>query len=421
MENSVTFLGVRGSIPVSGEAYRRYGCATTCYLIELEGETILVDAGNGILNLPGELMERPEITMLLSHPHLDHLMGLPMCQYLFRKGATLHMYAAVRGGMDAEAQVDALVAPPLWPVGAESLPGVLICSTLPETLRLHEVLVESMEGEHPGGVSIFRITGGGKRIVKISSIIVPVMGIAYVIISLVVIVFHAKLIPGMFAEIFRDAFNFRAIFGGVSSSCMIYGIKRGLYSNEAGVGSAPDVTHPVKQGLVQTVSVYIDPLLLCTATALMCLASGVPRGESVSGAPYVQNAISTVFGSIGPLFITVAMILFAFTTLIGNLYYCNNALAFLNHKKEPSARFMKIFHALCVLVIFAGAITPMDACWALADITMGGMTLINLPACVAMSGIMIKCLRDYETKKKQGINPRFKAADIGLAGTDFWN
>ena len=165
MENSITFLGVRGSIPVSGEAYRRYGCATTCYLIELEGETILVDAGNGILNLPVELLERPEITMLLSHPHLDHLMGLPMCQYLFRKGATLHMYAAVRGGMDAEAQVDALVAPPLWPVGAESLPGVLICSTLPETLRLHEVLVESMEGEHPGGVSIFRITGGGKRIV----------------------------------------------------------------------------------------------------------------------------------------------------------------------------------------------------------------------------------------------------------------
>ena len=165
MENSITFLGVRGSIPVSGEAYRRYGCATTCYLIELDGETILVDAGNGILNLPEELLGRPEITMILSHPHLDHLMGLPMCPYLFRKGATLHMYAAVRGGMDAEAQVDALVAPPLWPVGAESLPGVLICSTLPETLRLHEVLVESMEGEYPGGVSIFRITGGGKRIV----------------------------------------------------------------------------------------------------------------------------------------------------------------------------------------------------------------------------------------------------------------
>ena len=165
MENRVTLLGVRGSIPVSGEAYRRYGCATTCFLIELEGETVLVDAGNGILNLPQELLERSEITMLLTHPHLDHLMGLPMCQYLFRKGAMLHMYAAVRSGMDAEAQVDALVAPPLWPVQAGSLPGVLICSTLPETLQLNGVRVDAMEGNHPGGVSVLRITGGGKKIV----------------------------------------------------------------------------------------------------------------------------------------------------------------------------------------------------------------------------------------------------------------
>ena len=165
MENRITFLGVRGSIPVSGEAYRHYGCATTCFLIELEGETVLVDAGNGILNLPAETLDLPEITMLLTHPHLDHLIGLPMCPYLFRRGATLHMYAAARGGLDAEAQVDALVAPPLWPVGAESLPGVLICSTMPETLRLGRMLVESMEGEHPGGVSVFRISGGGKRIV----------------------------------------------------------------------------------------------------------------------------------------------------------------------------------------------------------------------------------------------------------------
>ncbi|MBR5420177.1 MAG: MBL fold metallo-hydrolase, partial [Lachnospiraceae bacterium] len=126
MSNKVTFLGVRGSIPVSGEAYRRYGCATTCFLLELGGETILVDAGTGILNIAQELLAQPEITMLLTHPHLDHLIGLPMCPYLFRKGATLQMYAATRGGLDAEAQVKALVAPPLWPVEPGSLPGVLL-------------------------------------------------------------------------------------------------------------------------------------------------------------------------------------------------------------------------------------------------------------------------------------------------------
>ena len=119
----------------------------------------------------------------------------------------------------------------------------------------------------------------------------------------------------MFGVIFEDAFNFKAIFGGISGSCLIYGIKRGLYSNEAGVGSAPNasasahVTHPVKQGMVQTLSVYIDTLLLCTATALMFLSSGVIRSEEVSGSVYVQNAISTVFGSAGPIFITVAMVL----------------------------------------------------------------------------------------------------------------
>ena len=153
------------------------------------------------------------------------------------------------------------------------------------------------------------VLGGGSRIVKLTEKIVPIMGIAYVLISLIIIFAHIPLIPDAFASIFRDAFDFKAIFGGLSGSCMVYGIKRGLYSNEAGVGSAPnasasaDVTHPVKQGLVQTVSVYIDTMLLCTATALMCITSGVEANEQVSGAPYVQQAISTVFGSVGPVFI----------------------------------------------------------------------------------------------------------------------
>jgi AGCS family alanine or glycine:cation symporter len=184
------------------------------------------------------------------------------------------------------------------------------------------------------------VFGGGHRILKLTSVIVPFMGIAYVLISIIVILFHIQLIPSMFAMIFEDAFNFKAILRGVAGSCMIYGIKRGLYSNEAGVGSAPNasasanVSHPCKQGLVQTVSVYIDTMLLCTATGLMCLCSGVARNVDVSGAPYVQNALSTVFGKAGPIFITIAMVLFAFTTLIGNLYYVDNALAFLNNKKN---------------------------------------------------------------------------------------
>ncbi len=272
------------------------------------------------------------------------------------------------------------------------------------------------------------ILGGGKRIIKLTSSVVPAMGIFYVIIALIVIFANIKNIPHMFGIIFEDAFNFKAIFGGMSGSCLVYGVKRGLYSNEAGVGSAPNasasamVSHPVKQGLAQTLSVYIDTMLLCTATALMCLSTGVHFGPDVEGAPYVQNAISSLFGRVGPVFITVAMVMFAFTTLLGNLYYADNALAYMNHKKMPGKKFMLGFKIFCILVIFVGAIIPSKAAWALADISMGGMTLINIPACVILSGAVFKALRDYEDQKQAGKNPVFLSKDIGLneADFDFW-
>ena len=269
-------------------------------------------------------------------------------------------------------------------------------------------------------LSAYCIFGGGKRILKITTAVVPFMGLSYVAVALIVISLNYSNIPAMFLLIFQDAFNLQSILGGVAGSCLVYGIKRGLFSNEAGVGSAPNasasanVSHPVKQGLVQTLSVYIDTLLLCTATALMCLSTGIARGVDVSGAPYVQNAVGTVFGTGGPIFITVAMVLFAFTTLIGNLYYVDNALIMLNHEKKPSERFMKIFNVLATTFIFIGAIIPMDAAWAIADITMGGMTLINLPTCILLGKIAINCLKDYEKQRKEGINPIFKASSIGL-------
>lgn len=272
------------------------------------------------------------------------------------------------------------------------------------------------------------LLGGGNRIVRVTGTIVPFMGLSYVAVSLMVILINIENIPSMFLLIFQDAFNFTSIAGGFAGSCLVYGIKRGLFSNEAGVGSAPnasasaDVSHPAKQGLVQTLSVYIDTLLICTATALMCLSTGVARNAAVSGAPYVQNAISSVLGTFGPMFITVAMVLFAFTTLIGNLYYVDNALIFMNKKKKPSSRFMKIFYIFATLIVFFGAIIPMDAAWAMADITMGLMTLINLPTCVAMGKTAIDCLKDYEYQKKLGQVPVFKASSIGLEDEDnFWN
>lgn len=263
------------------------------------------------------------------------------------------------------------------------------------------------------------LIGGGQRIIKVTSILVPVMGGVYILAALIVIVFHISNLPQVFAMIFADAFDFQSILGGISGSCMIYGIKRGLYSNEAGIGSAPnaaaaaDVSHPVKQGLVQMLSVFIDTILVCSATAFMGLFSGVPITKEVAGAAYVQHAATAVFGGFGPLLITICMLLFGFSTLIGNLFYVDNCIRFI-HKGTPSHGFVNTFRIVCVLVVFVGAGMSMAAVWDIADILMAVMCFINIPACFILGNTAVKAMRDYQQQKKEGKNPVFKAASIGI-------
>ncbi len=272
----------------------------------------------------------------------------------------------------------------------------------------------------------FCLFGGGKRILKTTEILVPIMGIVYVLIALVIVILNASSLPSIFKTIFVEAFDFKAIFGGFSGSVVMYGIKRGLFSNEAGVGSAPnasaaaDVDHPVKQGLVQVLSVFIDTVLICSATAFMCMASGVAPTEKLSGAPYIQASLSAVLGEFGPIFITVAMILFAFTTLLGNLFYVDKCF---NHilRREPSKSFKKIYYIVASLVIFVGAGLSAGLLWDIADITMGLMTLINMPVIIYLSKYAIRALKDYDNQRKQGKNPVFKAENINLPHeVDYW-
>lgn len=270
------------------------------------------------------------------------------------------------------------------------------------------------------------LMGGGKRILKATSVLVPVMGIAYILIALVIVVINARALPSVFQRIFTEAFDIEAIFGGFSGSCVMYGIKRGLFSNEAGVGSAPnasaaaEVEHPVKQGLVQVLSVFIDTLLVCSATAFMCMCSGVEPTAELSGAPYVQAALSNTLGAFGPIFITIAMILFAFTTLLGNLYYVDNCLIFLL-KRQPSKRFMMIYHIVASLIVFVGAGLSADLLWGIADVTMGAMTIINMPVILILGKYAVKALKDYEKQRKEGKTPVFKAKDINLPyDVDYW-
>ena len=226
-------------------------------------------------------------------------------------------------------------------------------------------------------------------------------------------------VTSMFVRIFEEAFDFKAIFGAFSGSAMMQGIRRGLYSNEAGIGSAPNaaasanVTHPVKQGLVQMLSVFIDTLLLCTATAMMCMSSGVAPSEALQGAPWVQAALQESLGTFGPVFITVSMGLFAFTTLLGNCFYCDNLLTYI-HKSQPGRHFMMAFRVVCALVVFMGAGMEMSMLWNIADVLMGVMAMINIPVIILLSNTALKALGDYEKQLKKGMNPVFKGTDIGM-------
>ncbi len=277
------------------------------------------------------------------------------------------------------------------------------------------------------GLVGYCLIGGGKRIAKITGVLVPVMGVFYVLVALVIVVLNAKTLPYVFTQIFKGAFDLKAIFGGFTGSCLMYGIKRGLFSNEAGVGSAPnasataEVSHPVKQGLVQVLSVFIDTILICSATAFMCMCSGITPEASIAGAQYVQQSVATVLGDFGPIFITVAMVLFAFTTLIGNLYYVDQCIFFIL-KKVPGKLFKNIYYILASLIILLGTRLDAGLLWNIAEITMGAMTLINIPTIFYLSKYAVRAIDDYDKQRKDGKIPVFKAESIGLPHkVDYWH
>lgn len=267
------------------------------------------------------------------------------------------------------------------------------------------------------------IWGGVHRIGFISSVIVPIMATAYILIGIVTMIMHAGEIPHVFAVIMENAFDFQAIAGGLAGSAVVIGIKRGLFSNEAGMGSAPnasasaDVEHPVKQGLVQAISVFIDTLLICSSTAMMLLVSGV-EGEAgvLDGIPYVQQAISSNVGQWGIHFITFSIFAFAFSSLIGNYYYAESNIRFIKNDKKV----LFVFRITCVVAIFLGAQADFSLVWNLADITMGCMAIVNIITIFLLRNVACKALRNYEEQKKAGKKPIFKAADIGLYNTDVW-
>ncbi len=274
------------------------------------------------------------------------------------------------------------------------------------------------------------VIGGARRLTDVTGLLVPVMGAIYVLMSIIVLIMNFRNIGAMFGLIFKSAFDFEAIFGGFTGSCIMWGLKRGLYSNEAGMGSAPnaaakaDVSHPVKQGLVQTLSVFIDTILICSATAFMCLstidvdpANFVLADGGANAAGYVQACMQETLGNFGPIFIAVSMSLFAFTTLIGNYSYCEGCLAFIL-KRDITKTEALIFRIFATVLVLVGANLSAGLAWDTSDMAQGLMVVTNIPTIVIIGGIAVKCLKDYTDQRKKGLNPVFKAKSIGLKDND---
>ena len=277
-------------------------------------------------------------------------------------------------------------------------------------------------------MTAFVIFGGAKRISVITSIIVPIMAVGYIGIAVWTTIANIGELPKVFGMVLASAFDFQAIFGGFAGSVVMLGIKRGLYSNEAGMGSAPNaaatasVSHPCKQGLVQSLSVYIDTLLICTCSAMMVLVFYVQDPEAaaaLNGMPLVQMAVNNSVGEVGIHFITFAIFAFAFSSLIGNYFYAENNLRFI---KGNSRALLFVFRIVCLGIIFYGAVNSFDLAWNLADIFMGFMAMVNLVAIMLLGKWALKVLDDYTAQRKAGKDPVFVADRIpGLPKTECWH
>lgn len=266
------------------------------------------------------------------------------------------------------------------------------------------------------------IFGGVKRIAVVSETIVPVMAIAYILVALYVFVANISEFPRIITLIVENAFGFNQVAGGAMGAALMQGIKRGLFSNEAGMGSAPNaaatanVSHPVKQGFIQTLGVFTDTLLICSATAFLILFSGVFEDTSLNGIQLTQAALSTLVGNWGSSFIAICIFLFAFSSIVGNYYYGESNIRFITNSKK----WMMAYRIFVLGMVLFGAYTSVDIVWNLADLFMGLMAIINIYAIIRLSPIAFRALQDYLKQKKAGKNPVFNAKDIDIHNADCW-
>ena len=283
-----------------------------------------------------------------------------------------------------------------------SIQANTICGAMQEAFGLSPVWV----GAVLAAMALFIVFGGIQRIAQVSAVLVPVMAVGYIILALVIIVMNINLIPHVLKLIVVNAFGFEQVAGGGIGAAMMNGIKRGLFSNEAGEGSAPNVaatattTHPVKQGLIQALGVFTDTLLVCSCTAFIILISGLYQVPELNGIALTQSALQSEVGSIGPIFIAIAIFLFAFSSIIGNYYYGEANIRFIT----PNTTVMTLYRiASAGLMVIFGALASFELVWNIVDFFMAFLTGCNLVAIVLLGRYAFRLLDDYRQQKRQGI------------------
>ncbi|KAF1678946.1 alanine/glycine:cation symporter family protein [Staphylococcus hominis] len=299
-------------------------------------------------------------------------------------------------------------------------------NTIAESLRTQYHISPVITGIILAVITAIIIFGGVRSIATLSSLIVPIMAIVYIGIVLVILLMNFDQIIPMIGTIIKSAFGIEQVAGGAVGTAILQGIKRGLFSNEAGMGSAPNaaataaVPHPVKQGLLQSLGVFFDTMLVCTATAIMILLySGLKFGEKApQGVEVTQSALNEHLGSPGGIFLTVAITLFAFSSVVGNYYYGQSNIEFLSKNKA----ILFIFRCLVVVLVFIGAVVKTETVWSTADLFMGLMAIVNLVSIIGLSNIAFAVMKDYIQQKRAGLKPVFKPEnlEINLFGIESW-
>ena len=293
-----------------------------------------------------------------------------------------------------------------------SIQSNTICEALNQAFGFDKTLV----GIIISAIALFIAFGGIQRIAKVSSVLVPVMALGYFILALVVVIMNYDLIPSVMKLIVVNAFGFEQVAGGGLGMTIMIGIRRGLFSNEAGEGSAPNVaatahvSHPVKQGLIQSLGVFTDTLLVCSCTAFLVLISGLYNSEGMQGIQLTQASLESQVGSWGTIFVAIAIFLFAFSSIIGNYYYGEANIRFLTDSKKA----LIIFRLLSGgLFVFFGSVASFEFVWNLGDLFMALLTICNLVALVFLCKYAFKLLDNYRNQKRRGIkDPVFHRSDL---------